>query len=112
MSENQSNPIAQLFEMFSQGAMKSRQYVPRAIPKSVTVSLSPETMEILQIISCKIGTTPAVVASHILHIGAVQAAVGCGFNPDENEKIPESERTWDTTPKSMGFAHIPSNEEN
>jgi len=98
--------------MFAQGAMKPRQYVAKPLPNTVTVTLEPEIMELLHVISCRIGTTRAVVASHILHIGAVQAAVGCGFNPDENEKIPESEKKWDITPKSMGFSHVPSKEEN
>jgi len=112
MSENQNNPISHLFEMFSQGAMKPRQYVAKPLPNTVTVTLEPEIMELLHVISCRIGTTRAVVASHILHIGAVQAAIGCGFNPDENEVIPESEKKWDTTPKGMGFTHVPSAEEN
>lgn len=111
MSETQNNPIEQIFEMFSKGAMKSRPYSAKTMPHSITVTIKPETMELLHVISCRIGTTRAVVASHILQIGAVQAAAGCGFTVDEDEKIPESEKKWDVTPKSMGFSHIPEKEE-
>ena len=30
---------------------------------------------------------------------------------DENEKIPTSEKRWDTTPRTMGIYHVPENEE-
>lgn len=110
MSEIQNNPIEQIFEMFSKGAMKPRKYEAKSLPQTVTVTIKPETMELLHVISCRIGTTRANVAAHILQIGAIQAAVGCGFNPDENEKIPESEKKWETIPKNMGFSHIPEEE--
>lgn len=110
MSETQKNPIEQIFEMFAQGAMKPRKYQPKQLPQTVTVTIKPETMELLHVISCRIGTTRANVATHILQMGAVQAAIGCGFNPDENEQIPESEKNWDTIPRTTGFSHIPEEE--
>lgn len=109
--EQEGSVIGNLFEMFSKGAMKPRPYVSKPLPQTVTVTLKPETMELLHTISCRIGTTRAMVAAHILQLGAVQAAFGCGFNVDENEKIPASEKRWDTTPRTMGIYHVPENEE-
>jgi hypothetical protein len=111
MSETPKNPIEYLFEMFSQGAMKPRPYMPKNMPLTVTVTIKPETMELLHVISCRIGTTRANVAAHILQIGAVQAAAGCGFTVGEDEKIPDSEKKWDVAHKTMGFYHVPENEE-
>lgn len=104
------SPIEQAFEMFAQGAMRPRPYNPAPLPQTVTVTIRPETMEILHTIALRIGTTRANVAAHIIQLGAIEAATGCGFTTDEKERIPDSEKKWDATPKTMGFTHIPENE--
>lgn len=107
----QRSPVETVFEMFSQGAMNPKPYVARPLPLTVTVTVKPETMEILHTISLRIGTTRANVAAHILQIGAIEAAAGCGFTTDENERIPDSEKKWDCSPKTMGISHKPESED-
>lgn len=104
-------PIEQLFEMFSSAAMKPRKYVSKPLPQSVTVTIRPEYMEILHVIASRIGTSRANAATHILEMGAVEAAIGCGFTVDEEGKISDDQKNWDLTPRPMGFSFPGSEEE-
>mgnify|MGYP003618872640 CR=1 FL=1 len=109
--ELESPAIHDVFEMFSKGAMNPKKYVPKQLPKTVTVTLPIETMEILHVISSRIGTTRAVAAAHILQIGAIEAATGCGFTVDEKGNIPKDQKKWDSTVKTTGFAFITDKDE-
>ena len=101
-------PIEQIFEMFSSAAMRPRKYVSKPLPNSVTVTIRPEYMEILHVIASRIGTSRANAATHILEMGAIEAAIGCGFSVDEEGKISDDQKNWDLTPRPMGFSHNPA----
>lgn len=104
--------IEKLFRMFSGAAMSPKPYKKKLpLPATVTVPLGPKEMEILQLITSRIGATRTNVAHQILKVGLYEAAYGCGFTPDEEGNIPEEQKVWDTTPKSMGIGFIDSNEE-
>jgi hypothetical protein len=104
-------PVEQIFEMFTSSAMKPRRYIAKPLPNSVTVGIRPEYMEILHVIASRIGTSRANAATHILEMGIVEAAAGCGFTIDEDGKISDDQKKWDTTPRPMGFSFNPSDEE-
>jgi len=103
MKKETSN-IEKMFQMFSSAAMKPRRYEKKEYAERVTVPLGPQEMEILQVISARIGASRPNIAHHILKLGLYEAAYGCGFTIDENGNIPESEKVWDLTPKTMGFS--------
>jgi len=110
-SESES-AIEKLFYLFSNAAMNPKAYKKKAtMPASVTVPLGPKEMEILQLIASRIGATRASVAHVILKTGLVEAAAGCGFDVDEEGNIPEEQKTWDLTPKAMGFGFTSTSEE-
>ena len=101
-----------LFRLLSSAAMNPRKYVKKTLPASVTVTLDPQQMEILQVIAARIGAPRANVAQHILKIGLYEAAYGCGFSIDDEGNIPEEEKTnWDLTARDMGISHVPSDDE-
>ena len=105
------NGIKELFELFSSAAMNARPYVKKSpLPATVTVPLGPEEMEMLLIISARIGAPRTNVAHHILKVGLCEAFLGCGFTWDENGNIREEEMKWDTSPRKMGIS-FPGNEE-
>lgn len=96
--------IEDMFRLFSSAAMKPRKYEKKDPSERVTVPLGPKEMEILQIVSDRIGASRPNVASHILMMGLYEAARGCGFTFDDDGNIPENEKNWDLTPKAMGIS--------
>lgn len=104
-------PVEQVFEMFASSAMKPRRYIAKPLPNSVTVSIRPEYMEILHVIASRIGTSRTTAATHVLEMGIVEAAAGCGFIIDEDGKISDDQKNWDTSPRPQGFYFNPSDEE-
>lgn len=112
--EDNRNPIEKVFEMFADGAMNPRPYVAKPnLPVSVTTNIRPEAVELLHVIACRIGSSRANVARHIIEIGVIAAATGCGFTVGPDMTIPDSEKgNWDLTPRRFGLAHTPSEEEN
>lgn len=106
--ENGSN-IERLFRMFADGAMAPKRYKATEV-QSVTAYLSPEDMELLQVIACRLGSKRGGVAAHILKLGLAEAAFGCGFTIDEKGRIPDDQKKWDLTPRQYGFG-FPTTEE-
>lgn len=102
--------VSNLFDAISKAAMLPRPYKKKKIPNTVTIHLSPEKMEILNTISDRIGASRSGVAGYILDAGIYDAAKGCGFTIDENDKIPKEERNWDCTANKFGFSHEPIND--
>lgn len=104
--------IQGLFQIFSSAAMNPKKYLKRTPPASVTIILDPKEMDILCLISARIGATRASVGHHILKMGLYEAALGCGFTLDEEGNIPESEKgNWDIIQRADGFSFSPSEEE-
>lgn len=101
--EESTSNIANLFRTFSSGAMAPKPYKKKVLPHSVTASLPPDMMETLNVIACRLGATRANIASHILMIGLVEAAVGCGFIPDSHGNIPDDQKQWDSKSRNTGF---------
>ena len=97
--------IKGLFKIFSSAAMNPRKYTKKSLPTTVTVPLGPQEMEMLYVISCRIGAPRTNVAHHILKMGLYEAAAGCGFNTDEEGNISEEEKNWDVTPRTTGISH-------
>jgi len=98
-----------LFQMLSGAAMNPKKYVKKTLPESVTVYLRPDTMEIINVISARIGASRSNVARYIIESGLYEAASGCGFSIDEKGNIPDKEKgSWDLTPRLQGFSHSPS----
>lgn len=114
--ENGTN-IERLFRMFADGAMSPKPYKKQDLPQSVTAYLSPENMEILHVIACRLGASRGNIAAHILKCGLLEAAAGCGFDlecPEGSSDcfIPEEQKnTWNTTPRKGGFSFVPSEDE-
>lgn len=102
--------IEGLFQLFSSAAMNPKKYVKKPLPSTVTVTLGPQEMEMLYVIACRIGAPRTNVAHHILKMGLYEAAAGCGFTWDEEGNIPEEQKTWDMTSRTMGISH-PGEEE-
>lgn len=100
--ENGSN-IERIFRMFAETAMSPKPYKKINLPSSITTRLPPEDMEILNVISRRLGATRGNVASHILKFGLYEAATGCGFNLDEKGLISDDQKTWDLTQRKMGI---------
>lgn len=105
-NENETtSAIEKLFRMFAGAAMSPKPYVKKTpLPATVTVTLAPQEMEILQLISARIGAARGNVAYQILKFGLYEAAYGCGFTPDEEGNIPEEQKKWDLQPRTMGFS--------
>jgi len=106
--DNGSN-IERLFRMFADGAMAPKRYKATEV-QSVTAYLSPEDMDLLQVISCRLGSKRGGVAAHILKLGLVEAAFGCGFTVDEKGRISDEQKKWDLTQRQYGIG-FPSTEE-
>lgn len=103
--------IEKLFQMVSGAAMNPRRFVKKELPDTVTVTVRPENMEILDVIAARTGASRASVARLVLEAGLIEAAYGCGFTVDEDGRIPEDQKgNWDLTPKVFGFG-FPSAEE-
>lgn len=98
--------IKGLFQLFSSAAMNPKKYVKKPLTSTVTVTLGPQEMEMLHVISCRIGSARTSVAHHILKMGLYEAAAGCGFTWDDEGNIPEEEKVWDLISKSTGFSHF------
>lgn len=109
--QNENGRVKGFFEMISKAAMLPRPYTQKMKPKTVTLHLEPEKMELLNIISDRIGSTRAAVAKYIIDLAIYDAAEGCGFTLDEDCKISKSQLKWDTAPRTTGFSHIPANDE-
>lgn len=104
--------IGKLFQLFSSAAMNARPYVAKKpTPATVTVHLEPEVMETLHILSARIGAPRGNTAHHILKIGIYEAAIGCGFTPDEDGNISKEQLDWSTVPRESGFSHTGGEEE-
>ena len=103
--------IKGLFQMFSSSPMNPKKYVKKPFSDTITVQLRPEEMEKLHVISCRIGAPRKSIAHHILTIGLYEAAAGCGFTLDDLGNIPEEQKNWDLTPRSMGFSLTGGEEE-
>lgn len=104
--------IKGMFEIFSAAAMNPKKYVKKQLPASITINLDPSDMEILCLISARIGAPRSVVGNHILKMGLVEAAIGCGFTFDDQGNIPEDQKSnWDTTSRSMGVSFSQDSEE-
>jgi len=109
---NKQNTVINFFNQLSSAARKPRPYNKKKIPERISISLDDERMELLNIISDRLGATRAGVAKLILEVAVYDAAIGCGLPLDENGNVPEEKKgDWDTTPKEMGFSFIPSEEE-
>jgi len=102
--EKEISNIEKMFQVFSGAAMKPRKYEKKEPSERVTVPLGPQEMEILQVISARIGASRPNVSHQILKMGLYEAARGCGFTIDEDGNIPEKEKEWDLSPKTMGFS--------
>lgn len=103
--------IEKLFQMVSGSAMNPRRFVKKDLPDTVTVTLRPENMEILDVIAARTGASRSNIARLVLEAGLIEAAYGCGFTIDEEGRIPDSQKgNWDLTPKVFGFG-FPSSEE-
>jgi hypothetical protein len=107
--EKEISNIEKMFQLFSSAAMNPKKYAKKNPPASVTVVLGPVEMEMLQVISARIGAPRASVAHHILKMGLYEAAWGCGFTTDDEGNIPEKEKNWDLTQKTQGVS-FPSDE--
>lgn len=96
----------ELFKMFSNAAMKPKKYNKnKKLPKTVTTEPSPHVMAVLTAVAARIGSTRAQVIAHILELGAYEAALGCGFEfEDDGVTITKDSLKWDTTPRQMGFS--------
>lgn len=106
------NPIEQVFEMFADGAMNPRAYSKKELFQTVIVTIRPDVMEMLHVIGCRIGSSRANVCRHIIEVGVVAAATGCGFTVGPDMTIPDSEKgNWDLTPRRFGLSHTPNQEE-
>jgi len=103
--------IKGLFQIFSSAAMNPKKYVKKNLPSTVTVTLGPQEMEMLHVIACRIGAPRSNVAHHILKTGLYEAVLGCGFTIDEEGNIPEDQKNWDLTSKTMGVSHSDDLEE-
>lgn len=103
--------IKGLFQLFSSAAMNPKKYVKKSLPTTVTVTLGPQEMEMLYVISCRIGAPRTNVAHHILKMGLLEAAAGCGFSTDEEGNIPEEQKNWDIRPGTMGISHLGEEDE-
>jgi len=97
--------IESLFRMFCSAAMNPRPYIKKnPLPARVAAPLAPREMDLLNLISAKIGAPRTNVAHHILKMGLYEAAIGCGFTFDEDGNIPEDQKKWETAPRSSGFS--------
>lgn len=97
--------IEGLFRMFTSAAMNPRPYIKKTpFPARVVAPLAPREMELLQLISARIGAPRTNVAHHILKMGLYEAAIGCGFTFDADGNIPEDQKKWETAPRSSGFS--------
>lgn len=103
--------IESLFSMFTKCVMSPRVYKKKELPSTVTVTLSSENMDMLHTISCRLGTKRSVIASHIINLGIYQAASGCGFEIDEEGKIPEDQKKWDLTQHKQGIQNFEGEDE-
>lgn len=108
---SQRSNIESLFQLFSVGAMRPKPYVKKLpLPATVTIPLDPKEMELLQMITARIGGSRTMVAHHIVKLGLYEAAAGCGFTFDEDGNVPETQKSWDVTPSTTGFS-FPGEEE-
>jgi len=99
--------VEELFEMYTHAAMKPKKYDKnKTLPKTVTVELKPDIMAVLTAVACRIGCTRAQAITQILGFGVCEAALGCGFEFEEDDRkitITKESLKWDTTPRDEGI---------